>query len=370
MDSAVSMYVFYSLIYSFFCLCLVAPPTEFVSAGITIQHIFSGYLGSEDMTFIEYHIKRGAVTAIVHSFIPLGYVVGLGLFAPEVSVWELAGGWLLTACIALPLGLAACVLFWQRDGWDRHPIANQLAQLSSGRGWRDVASAINIEFRRIDKFASGSFGRRLYVTDSWILKTSTYYVYIAHQNDIHLTLDKAEEHPLSYENSVATQYLNITVRRVEPHLKNFSIRLNALEYSDLKTKLQAQVLNARNIVVRQSLSDQFLDAFHSTVGENPVFPVRSDMELEPCIGCMQKESEVKLQRQCVSEEDNQAAAGETQCVQCFCRPMWCMDCMGKWFASRQDQQHPEGWLSGKAPCPTCRAIFCMLDVCAIVRQGG
>ncbi|KAL8624098.1 hypothetical protein ACOMHN_036101 [Nucella lapillus] len=372
MDSDVNMYLFYSILYGFFCLCLVAPPTEFVSAGITIQHIFSSYLGSEDMTFIQYHVKRSTVTMLVHSLFPLGYLVGLGLFAPELSIWELTGCWqiLFTACVALPLVVGACLLYWQQDNWERHPVATQLAQLGSGQGWRDVASAINTEFRRIDKFASGTHGRRLYVTDSWILKTTTYYVYVAHQNDIHLMLETSEDHPLSYENSVATQYLNIAVRRVEPHLNDFSIRLNALEYSDLRTKLQAQVQNARNIMVRQSLSDQFLDAFHSTVSENPVFPVQVNMELEPCIGCMQKESNVKLQRQCVGEENAGAAAGgENPCVQCFCRPMWCQDCMGKWFASRQDQQHPETWLSGNAPCPTCRAKFCMLDVCAIVRQA-
>ena len=63
-------------------------------------------------------------------------------------------------------------------------------------------------------------------------------------------------------------------------------RLNALEYSDLKAKLQAQVKNARNIVVRQSLSDQFLAAFHATVSENPVFTCRphlvSDLKCSMC----------------------------------------------------------------------------------------
>lgn len=81
-------------------------------------------------------------------------------------------------------------------------------------------------------------------------------------------------------------------------------------------------------------------------------------EVDTCIGCMQKESDVKLQKHCDSE-------GERECVQCYCRPMWCLECMGKWFASRQDQQRPETWLSCKSPCPTCRAVFCILDVCKI-----
>lgn len=39
--------------------------------------------------------------------------------------------------------------------------------------------------------------------------------------------------------------------------------------------------------------------------------------------------------------------------------------MGKWFAYRQDQQEPQTWLSGKASCATCRAVFCLLDVAEV-----
>lgn len=35
------------------------------------------------------------------------------------------------------------------------------------------------------------------------------------------------------------------------------------------------------------------------------------------------------------------------------------------FASRQDQNHPETWMSSKATCPLCRSRFCMLDVCQV-----
>lgn len=32
------------------------------------------------------------------------------------------------------------------------------------------------------------------------------------------------------------------------------------------------------------------------------------------------------------------------------------------FASRQDQEKPETWLSSKCTCPMCRSTFCILDV--------
>ena len=41
----------------------------------------------------------------------------------------------------------------------------------------------------------------------------------------------------------------------------------------------------------------------------------------------------------------------------------CVSCMGRIFASKQNQNRPEQWMTGKSPCPTCRATFCVLDVC-------
>ena len=45
----------------------------------------------------------------------------------------------------------------------------------------------------------------------------------------------------------------------------------ATEYNDLKEKLQAPIRNARNVVIRQSLSDRFLEAFQQHVDGNPVY---------------------------------------------------------------------------------------------------
>ncbi|XP_043368585.1 E3 ubiquitin-protein ligase TM129 isoform X2 [Dermochelys coriacea] len=135
-------------------------------------------------------------------------------------------------------------------------------------------------------------------------------------------------------------------------------RLNSSEYGELREKLHAPIRNAANVVIHQSLSDLFLETFTLLVEINQTYPVPSNQELEPCIGCMQTNANIKLVKNC--QEPN-----EGECQQCYCRPMWCLTCMGKWFASRQDQQHPETWLSSQVPCPTCRAKFCILDVCII-----
>ena len=51
-----------------------------------------------------------------------------------------------------------------------------------------VAGQINIEFRRVDKFTAVSGGSGLYVTDSWIIKSTTYRIHVAQQTDSHLSI--------------------------------------------------------------------------------------------------------------------------------------------------------------------------------------
>lgn len=363
--SDVNVTFLFTCLYVFFAVLLIAPPTEFIAAGLTVQNIFSNILGSEDINFIYYHIRRTSITLIFHCLLPLGYYIVLGLFAPHLQLftpWLAHTGFQILLGTSVSIAIAAClvVFYWSRNKWDKHPIAKQLNYLGDeNSSWRAVASSINVEFRRIDKFSSGiPTGRRVIVTDSWVIKTSTYFVHVAHQNDIHLTLSASEEHNISYENMTSVQFVHIDVVSINQNIPPFSIRLNALDYRDLKEKLQTPVRNARNIVIRQSLSEQFLHAFAEQVSLNPVFHLPDGMEADTCIGCMQKESDIKLQKHCGTE-------GEGGCVQCYCRPMWCLECMGKWFASRQDQSRPDTWLSSKTPCPTCRAVFCILDVCKI-----
>ena len=81
----------------------------------------------------------------------------------------------------------------------------------------------------IPSFAwTGLPGRRMIVTDSWVMRTSTYSVYVAHQSDIHLTLASTEQHDLSYESPTGIQYLTINVASVREGVKPFTIRCDRL----------------------------------------------------------------------------------------------------------------------------------------------
>ncbi|CAH1784509.1 unnamed protein product [Owenia fusiformis] len=356
-----SIEAIYTVLYFLLGGCIIFPPTEFVSAGLTIQHLLSGLLGSEEMNFIYYHIKRITATMIFHSFLPLFYFLGLAWTTSNVEIIfpQTINAWcfVLAVSVILPITTSLVGFYWSRNKWNNHPLAKKLSIFGQ---WRAVASSIDIEFRRIDKYTSGAHSRRLIATDSWILLTTTYDVQVAHQVDSHLTLIQTENHSLSHEAQVGgIQYLNISVESIDNRVPSFIIRLNATEYSDLKDKLTAPIRHAQDVIIRQSLSDRFLAAFREQVSENRPYPKPPDMDIDSCIGCMQVTANVKLQKLC-----DDAETGD--CRQCYCRPMWCLECMGKWFASRQDQTQPERWMASKSPCPTCRAKFCLLDVCNVI----
>ena len=73
-------------------------------------------------------------------------------------------------------------------------------------------------------YVSGMQSRRLFVTDNWLLRTSTYTVHIAHQSNIHLNLSSSDQYQLSNEGVGVAQYINITVQSINTRVKNFDIR--------------------------------------------------------------------------------------------------------------------------------------------------
>ncbi|MBN3293592.1 TM129 ligase, partial [Polypterus senegalus] len=356
--------VTFTLAYVVFAVCFVFPPNEFRSAGVTVQNLLSGWLGSEDVAFVHYHIKRTCATLLVHSLLPLGYYVGMCFASPEQKLYYVhlaSDGWQLyfSLAFALPLVCVILVYYWSLRKWSCHPIARTLASHALPQsGWRAVASSVNTEFRRIDKFATGAPGARVIVTDTWVIKVTTYNVHIAQQQEIHLTVTDSKQHELSPDFNTPVQFLTICVASINPYIKPFDIRLNSTEYGEMREKLHAPIRNAANVVIHQTLSDMFLETFKCQVELNQHYSLPSGQDLEPCIGCMQVSANMKLLKLCQEDDDG-------ECQDCYCRPMWCMTCMGKWFASRQDQQHPETWLSSRVPCPTCRAKFCILDVCLV-----
>lgn len=118
--------VTFTLAYLVFAVCFVFTPNEFHSAGLTVQNLLSGWLGSEDAAFVPYHLRRTAATLLCHLPLPLGYYVGMcfaawdkRLHSPSQApeAWRL----FLLLAVALPSAACAVVCYWSRDRWARHP---------------------------------------------------------------------------------------------------------------------------------------------------------------------------------------------------------------------------------------------------------
>ena len=73
----------FTFAYIVFAFCFVFTPNEFRSAGLTVQNLFSSSLGSEDVGFTQYHIKRTSITVLVHSALPLGKTDG----PTDITTW-------------------------------------------------------------------------------------------------------------------------------------------------------------------------------------------------------------------------------------------------------------------------------------------
>ncbi|XP_033209594.1 E3 ubiquitin-protein ligase TM129 [Belonocnema kinseyi] len=362
-----TVYIF-TVFYMLLSACIIYPPIEFVSAGITVKDIFSSWLGSENEFFIQYHIKRSIATLFVHSVLPFGYLLGLVLFGNIETARIFLGSdnplWPTLAVCSLigPIYAVYKVLCWSRNNWATHPIAESLAvYCNNNTRWISVASDINIEYRRIDKIVIDTNSvTRIVATDNWIIKISPYKLYVAHQSDTALIVNKSDTHVMSPTTRGEVQFVNIEVKPTRIGAQSFTIRLNALDFKDLQDKVSRPITVLENVTFHRTVLDRFIDTFKEEVAKNPYY--ETAQELEQCIGCMQTTSNVKLNRLC---ENVSEAVGPDACVACYCRPMWCIECIAKWFASRQNENATETWLSSKCTCPVCRAKFCLLDVCLV-----
>lgn len=368
--------IIFTIFFIVFTISFVFQFKEFSAIGLSPENLLSSVLISEELRFVHHHMIKTSGTIVIHSLLPAVFLVGYTYFTIFVdgnyeSTTEFFDNWPIvkvafTLSLVVSLAVAALAYRWQLGDRSGHPFAEKFRPYLTAALplWSDVAKDINTEFRRIDKFSIRVNPlQKVVVTDNWIVMVGQWpwKFHLAHQSDVTLDLLSSEHHQISTEGQAGgTQYLTIEVKNRRLNAESFRFRLNSLEYQNLQDKLQGPIENIRNIQIFKTVSERFVEVFREEVARNP--RSQSDAELEPCIGCMVSTANVVLVRRCDPES---AREGEAACVNCHCRPMWCLDCLGKWFASRQNQRDTETWLSSKCPCPTCRSKFCILDVSLI-----
>lgn len=368
--------VIFSLFYFIFCIGFIFQFREFDSAGLSPEALLSynDWIGSEEVRFFSYHMKKTAGTLVLQSLLPLVHLLCYSYFTvvldhnyPSVSeFWDTYPIIynILAVSVLIPILLMSLVWFWSLNNWSNHPMVAKLKLYARDGNWRQVGADIETEFRRIDKISlQTSPLSKLVVTDHWVVVIGAlpWSLHVSHQSDVSLQLMSSEQHRISTEGHIGgAQFLHIQVQNRRADIPSFNIRLNALEYQNFQDKISGSIQNVGNIPIFKTVSERFIEVFRDTISDNPSVSVTE--ELEPCIGCMANTANITLVRSCQSF----AEGGDGACVSCYCRPMWCVDCMAKWFASRQDQSNPENWLGSQCPCPTCRSKFCVRDVRLIV----
>ncbi|KAG5897112.1 hypothetical protein JTB14_014100 [Gonioctena quinquepunctata] len=337
---------------------------EFISAGLTIQSIFGSILGNEHEKFVLYHIRKSCLNLLIYSLLPIGFIVlssllgymeeVMSLFTTVPIFYKL----FFTSSIVLPLVCLYELNNWTRNEHANHPIVVNISKFCNRNNvdWKVVANSIDMEFRSIEKISiQTSAIVTVVATENWIIKITPINMFIVHQSDASLAVKEANSYRISPQTTNEVQYLNIEVRSGRQGVEPFLIRINASDFKDLKDRVARTITIEPNVKFHQSIVDQFVDVFKDTIKSNTRY--ETNQELDQCAGCLQSRSSVKIQKLC---EDT---PGRENCTHCYCKPMWCVDCLAKWFALRQDHELQNTWLSSKCSCPMCRATFCVLDVC-------
>lgn len=174
-----------------------------------------------------------------------------------------------------------------------------------------------------------------------------------------------ETYNVSHDNSDTLQMVSIAVRPSQSEVSGFSIRINALDFRNLEEKITRPIHIPAHINFHQNIMERFIDVFKDQVSNNPTYKIDEQSQIaDKCFACIMAEPNIKIHKQCANIDliSGEPLSSENACTNCCCRPMWCVDCLARWFASRQTEFEREVWLEQKCTCPMCRAKFCLLDV--------
>uniref|UniRef100_A0A0K2UTC9 Transmembrane protein 129 [Chrysemys picta] n=1 Tax=Lepeophtheirus salmonis TaxID=72036 RepID=A0A0K2UTC9_LEPSM len=363
------------LIYGTFCLGFVTQGIEFKGAGVSPEAILdSWFLPPKEHSFLTFHLKLSIGTLFLHSALPIGFSIGHSYFSSFIDqnydgsilryFQDSKINYVFVQFALALLILGTTIAFYYMTN-NNHPMIKELSRYARGsQTWKNVCDDIDVESRRMDKIVVDvSPITQIIITDNWFLYIGQlpWSFKVIHQSDLSLNIVQSDHHQLSRDGTPGgTQFITIKASNRRPGAHPFTFRINSFEYQNLQSKITTSIINEGNIRIFKSVSERFVEVFEEQVKLNPTMPYE-DSELEACIGCMVQNANVRLQRRC---GDQNGDSGDP-CVTCYCRPMWCVGCMARWFASRQNQNDTETWLGSKCPCPTCRSKFCILDVSMI-----
>lgn len=284
-------------------ICILYPTKEFVTTGLTIEYLFRNLFGSEDIEFVQYHINRTYYTILLHSFLPLIYVlfyyfqftiefqIDSSIEYIKYIIWNS----FVTLCILSPI-ISYCFIKFYWKWYLNHPIVKILKCYSNnGNNCKLIVNDINTEYRNENKFIYQINAiTKVIVTENWIIKIKPYNVYFAHQSDTALIAVKvinqfflpicrlyiknilffclqSDSHSFSQDSVEPIQYVNINVKPTRNGTSEFSIRLNALDFKDLQDRLHRPITILSGVTFNKSIIERFIDVFKEQISLNEKF---------------------------------------------------------------------------------------------------
>ena len=244
----------FGIFFGLFSLCFVTQALEFNAAGLSPEGllVLVGWLGhgvvdegieasgSEELNFLQFHIRKTAGTMVVFSLIPLFYLIGNYYFVQiagnvhgTAAISARLHSFIMTPSVLVPIGVITLVYYWKSGKWANHPIARRLSVYCSQNSWVDVMRDINAEFRRVDKLiVNTNTVTKVVVTDNWIMKVGPWpwQFYVAHQSDVKVEIVNSDHHNITIDGQVGgAQFLSISVVNRRPGVLPFSFRYYRFE---------------------------------------------------------------------------------------------------------------------------------------------
>lgn len=144
----------FNLIFLLFSFCLVYPPAEFESIGLTVDNVFRKFLGSSDIEFVQYQLRRTCLTLFVHTILPLFYLLcyyvkfdSLIEYNAHNSLKFVCWNSFVVFGLVIPVVSALLVAYWSLNDYDKHPLIVNLRRYNPD-SWLRTAADINTEYRR------------------------------------------------------------------------------------------------------------------------------------------------------------------------------------------------------------------------------
>lgn len=113
---------------------------------------------------------------------------------------------------------------------------------------------------------------KVIATENWIIKVMPLKFNAIHQSDASLVVKESETYQISPQ-LIESQYLNIEVKSDRPGVSPFVIRINALEFKDLKDRIARMITFMPNVKFHRNIIDQFTEVFEETIKENPSYKI-------------------------------------------------------------------------------------------------